>query len=259
MAKFGAKHPCFAPIATEPDNAAPTYGVGAEIGKLVAANLTVNLASGELFADDILAEQLSEFASGTLVMETDDMVAEIAGMVYGATVNGNRVTYNKGDTAPLGGLGYYKVMMRNGVKYYEGYYYPKVRAALGNDNAQTRGNSITFSTTSTTFTVFAPNAGDWRETETFTTEEAAKLWIENKLGLATAYEINVATSGEGTVSPLGRTMVAAGGSFVLNVGADITKLYDNGVDVTSSIDAGDRYTLTTMDADHDIVAVFTGE
>ena len=59
MSEFGAKHPVF-----KPNNA--TNGV--IVGKLVAANLTVNLASGELYADDGLAEKLEEFSSGKIDM-----------------------------------------------------------------------------------------------------------------------------------------------------------------------------------------------
>ena len=73
MAGYGAKYPCFAPIATEPEGSLPTYGAGAYIGKLNLANLTVTLASGEAWGDDELAEQISEFASGSLAMETLDM------------------------------------------------------------------------------------------------------------------------------------------------------------------------------------------
>lgn len=182
MANFGAKYPCFAPFkGVEPTNALPKYDVKVVVGKLVSANLTVNLASGELYADDALTEQLSEFASGTIAMETDDMLDDVAAVVYGATAAEKKVTYNKGDTAPYGGLGYFKTLMRDGAKYYKGYFYPKVRAALGNDNAQTRGSSITFGTSNTTFTVFAANTGDWRITETFDSEAEARAWVDEQL------------------------------------------------------------------------------
>lgn len=185
MAQFGAKYPCFAPfVGAEPEDALPKYGEKVVLGRLVAANLTVNLASGELYADDALTEQLSEFASGTIAMETDDMLDDVASVVYGATATEKKVTYNKGDTAPNGGLAYYKTLMRNGVKFYKGFYYPKARAALGNDNAQTRGNSITFGTNSTTFTVMSANNGDWRITETFPTEAEAKAWVDEQLAKA---------------------------------------------------------------------------
>lgn len=180
MAEFGAKHPCFKP-----------EGAGAElvvIGKLVAANLTVTLASGELYADDELAEQVSEFASGSIAMETDDMTDENASVVYGCKVVEKILVDNVGDTAPTGRLGYYKVLMRNKKKFYKGFFYPRVKAALGNDNAQTRGSNITFQTTSTTFTVFADENGDWRKRQTFDKESEVLAWIESMVNGDTAPE-----------------------------------------------------------------------
>lgn len=174
MADFGANYPCF-------KGDGKTKGV--VIGKLVSANLAVNLASGELYADDSLAEQLSEFSSGSIAMETDDMADAVAAEIYGCTVNEKEVTYNVGDTAPRGSLAYYKACMKEGKKSYKAVYYPCVRASLGNDNAATKGSSITFQSTSATFTVFADDNGDWRITETFDTAAEAKTWIDTKCGI----------------------------------------------------------------------------
>ena len=176
MAEFGANYPCF-----KADDAVE----GVVLGKLVGADLTVNLASGELYGDDGLAEQLSEFASGSIAMETDDMTDENAQAIYGCKVKDKEVVYNKGDTAPRGCLGYYKVLLRKGKRFFKGYFYPRVRAALGNDSAKTRGNSITFNTASTTFTVFADDNGDWRKTTTCETADDVKKWIQDKCKIKT--------------------------------------------------------------------------
>lgn len=181
MASFGAKYPKFAKIKTEPENALPKYESPVTIGRLVKADLTVNLASGKLFADDELAESVDEFSSGSIAMETDDMVDDVAAEVYGATVTDKEVHYKAGDSAPLGGLAYYKVLMRKGVKLFKGYFYPRVKAALGNDSANTKTDSITFGTAATTFTVFRCNSDAWRITEEFDTEAAAKAWVDEKL------------------------------------------------------------------------------
>ena len=66
MASFGAKYPHFSKIKTEPDDALPTYEGPVNIGRLVKADLTVNLASGKLYADDELAESVDEFSSGSV-------------------------------------------------------------------------------------------------------------------------------------------------------------------------------------------------
>lgn len=188
MANFGAKYPVFAPFkGAEPTDTLPKYDTKTVLGKLVSANLTVNLSSGEQYADDEMCEQISEFASGTLAMETNDMTDEVAAIVYGATLDNesSELTYKGADAIPMGGLAYYKVLQRNGTRMYKGYYYPKVKAALGNDSAQTKGNSITFGNTSTTFTIFEPNVGGWRITKEFTTESEAKTWVDTKLAATT--------------------------------------------------------------------------
>lgn len=175
MAQFGAQYPCFKPNGTN---------TGVVLGRLVSANLSVTLATGELYADDALAEQVSEFASGSIAMETDDITDDNAGVVYGATVSDGIVTYNKNDAAPEGTLGYFKVLIRNGVKSFKGYVYPRAKAALGSDNAQTRGNSVTFNTVQTTFTVLADDNGDWRKTQEFETETEVKSWIRTECGIS---------------------------------------------------------------------------
>lgn len=187
MSQFGAKYIKFAKIKDQPKNALPVYEDGAvQLGRLVSANLTVNTASGQLYADDELAESVSEFSSGTLVAETDDMTDEVASEVYGCEVVEQEVHYKHGDAAPEGGVAYYKTLVRRGVKSFEGVYHPRVKASLGNDNAATRGGSITFNTTTTTFTVFTCNSEDWRITKELATEAEAKAWVDEKLAGAKA-------------------------------------------------------------------------
>lgn len=184
MAQFGVKYIKFNPIEDQPENALPTYKAGGAVrlGKAVKADLTVNNATGELYADDELAESLTEFASGSLTAETDDMTDNVASVVYGCEVVDKTVHYKRGDTPPEGGLGYIKGLYRRGVTSFRGVFYPRVKAALGNDSAQTRGNSITFSTVSTTFTIFSCNSGDWRLTEEFATLAEARAWVDKMLG-----------------------------------------------------------------------------
>lgn len=183
MASFGAKRPRFSKITDEPEGKLPVYDEAGPvtIGKLVKADLTVTMASGKLYADDALAESVDEFASGSLAMETDDMVDEIAAEVYGAEVEEKEVHYKAGHTAPVGGLTYYKVLMRNGKKVFKGYFLPRVQAVLGGDTAQTKGDSITFGTSATSFTVFKANSDDWRITHEFDTESEAVVWCDEKL------------------------------------------------------------------------------
>ena len=103
MAQFGAKRPIFAPTKTTPDNALPTYDYEhvVTVGKLVKADLTVTNASGELYADDALAEKVDMFASGSLALETDDKTDEVHAAIHGATkdTQSSEVTDSDGDVA----------------------------------------------------------------------------------------------------------------------------------------------------------------
>lgn len=189
MAQFGAKRPIFAPTKTTPDNALPTYDYEhvVTVGKLVKADLTVTNASGELYADDALAEKVDMFASGSLALETDDKTDEVHAAIHGATkdTQSSEVTDSDGDVAPRGGLCYYKVIIRNGVRYFKGVFHPLVKAILGNDSAATKGSSITFGTSATTFTVFRCNSGAWRITKEFTSESECIAWCDTKFGKST--------------------------------------------------------------------------
>ena len=187
MASFGAKNPYFCKVKEEPDGALPTYeGDPVKIGRLVKADLTIQMASGKLFADDGLAESVEEFASGSIAMETDDMLDDVASVVYGTKVEEKLVRYNTADDPPPGGLAYYKKLMRRRKVFYKCIFFPLVKASLGNDTAQTKTDSITFGTTATTFTVFACDNGDWRLTEVFTTEEEALAWVKSRFAPADA-------------------------------------------------------------------------
>ena len=87
MASFGAKYIKFAGIKGEPAGKLPIYEAAVELGKLVKAELTVNIATGELYANNMLAEKSDEFISGTLAVEVDDMEKEVEGAVYGSAYN----------------------------------------------------------------------------------------------------------------------------------------------------------------------------
>ena len=186
MAGFGAKYIKFNPIKEKPKNALPVYADTdpVELGRLVKADLSIQLASGELYAGDELAESVDEFASGSLAVETDDVEDSVASTVYGCEVDGKEVHYKSGDTPPEGGVGYIKVLMRRGKKIFKGFFFPRSKAALGNESSQTKGKNITFTTANTTFTIFTCNSGDWRITHEFDTEEEAMAWVDGKLSNA---------------------------------------------------------------------------
>lgn len=84
---IGARLSTFYPITAEPANAHPTYGPGIDMGANVKAYLTVQVASGSIFGDDVEQFDAELFAGGQLDAETtlDDLEANAT--LFGHTYN----------------------------------------------------------------------------------------------------------------------------------------------------------------------------
>lgn len=187
MAGIGARYICFAPFSgEEPAEALPKYGQMINFGKLVKAELTVTMASGKIYGDDVLDESIDEFISAALAVETTDLTLEHEAVLFGSTVEeeGNELSDSIEDTIPYGGIVYIKTISRGGKKKFRAHFFPKAKVAFGTDSANTKTESITMASTPTTFTIFAPNAGDWRYRAEFDTFALAKEWCDKKLAAA---------------------------------------------------------------------------
>lgn len=182
MAGIGARYVIFAPFSgEEPTDALPKYGDTIEIGELIQANVTINRAEGDLYANDIETEHIEEFVSADCELEVDQMTLEKEAALFGSTQEDGESVDDIQDTAPYGGLCYIQTMVKKGVRSFRAYYYPKAKAALPDTNAQTKGSSINFQTVNTTLKITAPNTGKWRYRKTFTTYAEAKTWCDTKL------------------------------------------------------------------------------
>lgn len=260
MAVYGAKSPVFAPFA-EPENGTEPikYGAGQAVGKLVSCGVTPNAAEGSLYADNVLAEYVREPTDTSITLETDDMAIDRAAMLFGATIVGNDLVYRQTDNSPLGGYAFYHTAMRDGFKYHIGHFFPKVRASRNAKTFTTKGSSITFGTASVAMKAMFTNAGDIEfESEPFTNEADAYGWCAAKLGIGNYHRIDVSATGETAekyVDRVGASFVPAGNGYELLIVGTPKAAYDNGQDVSASISGG-KYTLSAVEADHEIVIIF---
>lgn len=264
MAIYGAKSPLFAPFAgEEPQSGIPVYGAGRAIGRLVGCTVTPNNAEGRLDADNALAEYINEITDEDISLETDDLIVDNAVMLYGATLSGGDLEYRQGDTPPYGGYGFYHTAMRNGEKSYIGHFYPKVRATRGARTFNTKGQTITFGTS--TLAMKAMFTGDGLievESEPFAREEDAYAWVASKLGIDDYYSVNVIIQGETAekyTDFTGKAFVPAGEEFEIAIEgyATVTAAYDNGNDVKTSITGGSgKYAISAIDDDHTVIIIF---
>jgi hypothetical protein len=258
MGKIGMRYPAWAPFATEPTNALPTYGAGFIVAEAVKADLNVEYAEGQQYGDDRLVEDVKEFSSGTIGFETTHLSLPQMGQMYGADMTDDELGQGGDDTPPYGGFGYYQVLLRGNVKTFRAFYYPKLKASMGAESVQTKEKGITISNFPINFTIFQPIFGKWRYVKDFSTEAAAKAYLDTKLNVATWHQINVLVTGAGAgeaAAPTGITMAANATAFVLTITGTVTKLYDNGTDVTASIADG-AYTIASVTAAHNIAVIF---
>ena len=258
MAKMGLKYMVCAPMATEPDNAVPTYSAGKVLGKMVSMNVAVSNSEGELYADDMLSEYVSEFASAELTAEVDNITLANQAELYGAQVVNDEFQARPDDVPPQICVGGIQVLMVGGMRKYRAWFYPKAKAIMPDLDGATKGSSISFGTQPIKMKVMAPKFGPWYYAKEFDTEAAAKAYVDTKASVAEWYAIDVQVNGAGSdegASPEGTTMVASAGTFELTIAGTPTALYDNGTESKASISEG-KYTLSNVSADHTIAVIY---
>lgn len=242
MAYIGLKYPVFAPIATEPANSLPTYGAGLVVGKAIAANVSIELSDAKLAADDTIAEVDNSFISGTITTGIDDLSdeAQVAWLGSRAATLGGKATIRSASTyeAPMGGLGYYRVRKKNGVRSFRAYWYFKTKWGIPSEDAATKPDgSIEWQTPEIEGLIMPAGDTDnsWRDAVTFDNEADAIAWLNGLAG------IPVEASGGLT----GLALVGEGGTLSPGFGAAVRYYTFDGVTAAS-------VTVTPTAADHTI-------
>ena len=194
MAHIGLKYPVFAPIATETDAGVITYGAGFVVGKAINYAGTPSNADVVLYADDGVAESDKSITNEGVSLEADDLslevYADLLGHTYTAevTTQGSEapesVAVSIDDVAPYGGLGFYRRRKKNGVLSFDAIWLHKVQFAEPTTNGATKADTVTFQTRTIEGTAYPTNAGAMKEEAIFTTEAAAKAWINAKAGIS---------------------------------------------------------------------------
>lgn len=178
MSKIGCEHMCF-----KPDD----VNAGIELAGLVEANLTLNTASGELYADNIRWEHDEQFVSGSLASEIADLGLDKQAVLFGHTYTEatKKLVKNANDSSPYGTLGFVRTLSVRGVgKVYQAVVFNRAKAAEGDDSVQTKGSSIEYQTNPVTFGIDTDNDGKWNETTEFTTKTEAINAVNTACGIS---------------------------------------------------------------------------
>ena len=158
MATIGLDKLYYAKI-TEDENGDETYATPKLLAKAISADLSVELNEATLYADDGVAELVKEFKGGTLSLGIDDIGADVAADLTGATVDSNKVLVSGGeDSGSSLAVGFRAKRADGKYKYYWLY---RVKFGIPATNLATKGDSITFSTPTIEGTIMRRNRPDF--------------------------------------------------------------------------------------------------
>lgn len=188
MASYGAKYLQWAPFAeSSPDidaSAFPKYGTPMNLGPLVQVTDAITYAEAKNYGDNELQETASEFQELGLDAEITELPIDAAAAIYGATkTEAGDLEFGDSDDAPWGGLAFYtnKQAKIGGVqkKFFQGVFYPKLKASRQGTTYTTKGQSITFSNGKIRFTGTVCAKGKFQVlSANLETEAAAKAWVD---------------------------------------------------------------------------------
>ena len=251
----------FYPFASEPVGAHPVYGARVDMGAAVKGYLSITTASGDISGDDAMLLYFEQFVSGQVDVETTLSDLEVNASIYGHGYKQGRETSNGEDSAPNGAYAFIEPILRKDKSMvYRATFLYKCTAMLSAEKqeADTRKSDFNPKMNAVSLRIMKDNADAWRERQDFATLSEAEAFIASLGGSTAAYGVTISHVGSGASTPgEGTTYVTAGQSMVIDFGSkDPTALYDNAQSVTSSISAH-KYTISSISADHEIVAVWS--
>lgn len=163
------------------------------IGRIISATFAPEYEAATLYADDALAERDDTFKSGALNITVADDNNEVEAALYGNQTNeASGVAKNIDDIKPEYGYGHIVVQQKKKKRYYKVEFFPRCLAGNITHDANTRGESTEFGTTSIESTVYpietAINglaSGLWQQVKTFESLADAKTFLDGLLTPAT--------------------------------------------------------------------------
>ena len=158
MATIGLDKLYYATITENPTTGEETYASPKPLAKAISAELSVEVTEAILYADDGPSEIVKEFKSGTLTLGVDDLGAEAAAALTGATLDANGVLISSSEDGGTPVAIGFRAARSNGTFQYFWLY--RVKFALPSTTLATKADSITFSTPSIEGTILRRNKPD---------------------------------------------------------------------------------------------------
>ncbi len=181
MAKKGIEYAVFGLL----DEKTGTYSGGKYLSPVVNFNGAPAKSNASDYGDNRALETDNSVTGGTLSIELNNDEDEIYVFLLGHEKSENgAIAYNVNDTPPYVGCG---AVGKSGGKYV-GKFYTKVQFGEPNDDNTTRQENTTFNHVTLEGTILIPEDGTWKIRQEFDTLEAAKEWLNKKVGIGAQAE-----------------------------------------------------------------------
>lgn len=190
MASISLRYPVYAKLTETATEA--SYSGGAVIAKAIKADISIELAEGKLYADDVVSESDKEFKQGTIALNIDDLPDSVRVDFYGHTLEPAgieaaptvQMVVSKGDDeGDYVGVGFYGKKKVKGAIKWRAVWLTKVLFGEPNENLETKGENISYQTPTTEGTIMLDVTGTWKKDVTVDTEALAKAWLNAQAGI----------------------------------------------------------------------------
>lgn len=223
MAMIGLKYPIAAPVENYVDGRYPEIedGYAFVVGKMISAEKDISFSDNPLYADDSKAEDDKSFSDGTLKVCVDHMTLDAQARLYGHSYTAadgsepEKIVKGGQDIPPYHVFGYYKTLMKNNKRLYQTTIIYKVKFTPPKESAKTKEKSIswgTYESEGTIETLSGFNNDPYEETAQFTTETAARKYLEDYFKLTENKPAGDDTDSRGDVSESGSDTEDNGGT-----------------------------------------------
>jgi phi13 family phage major tail protein len=191
VARKGLEYCVYAPLTEDEAAGTFSYGVGKKGRKLINADVKINNADAELYGDNGIGENSSEFVDGDVTIGKDELTDTLREDWLGNTTKSitvgeetvDELIAKDNDKAPYQGLGYIETLQVDNADQYRAVFYTKVKFKEPDDSAESKGKTVAFKTPVIVGKLYRRVDHNWRESITTTSFTTALAYIKGKVGL----------------------------------------------------------------------------
>lgn len=222
MALIGVRFPRYCPytVTTSQDGTeSEEFGTGKVMGKAMSVNVTINAEPQYQYADDGVAETVTEFTGGTIANELNDMIDSVEAELLGKSTVDGMIQSKSDDNAPYVRVGFIEPHMLNNKRQFKVQIYTRVKYSPPGKSLTTKGQTVTFAGVTINGALMRDASGVWEKHQTFETIEGAVACLNEQMYMSSA-----------DPEELTMTSVPAENATSVSTTADIKLTFSNPID-----------------------------